>query len=87
MAKDSRMSSFALEDFVGNGVLRDQMDALEADGWDDVPTLKMMTKEDMDTLQLSQLQRVSTRVTTLLPLMTAGIADWILGGVLEVRLC
>lgn len=52
------MSSFALEDFVGNGVLHDQMDRLMADGWDDVPTLKMMTKEDMDTLQLSQLQRV-----------------------------
>ena len=54
------MSSFALEEFVGNGVLRDQMDALQADGWDDVPTLKMMTREDMDTLQLSQLQRVSS---------------------------
>lgn len=53
------MSSFALEDFVGNGVLRDQMDTLMADGWEDVPTLKMMSKEDMDTLQLSQLQRVS----------------------------
>jgi hypothetical protein len=55
------MSSFALEDFVGNGVLRDQMGALQADGWDDVPTLKMMSKEDMDTMQLSQLQRVSSQ--------------------------
>jgi hypothetical protein len=53
------MASFLLEDFVGNGVLRDQMDGLVADGWDDVPTLKMMTAEDMETLQLSQLQRVS----------------------------
>ena len=52
------MASFLLEDFVGNGVLRDQMDGLVADGWDDVPTLKMMTAEDMETLQLSQLQRV-----------------------------
>lgn len=52
------MSSFALEDFVGNGVLRDQMESLMADGWDDVPTLKVMSREDMDLLQLSQMQRV-----------------------------
>lgn len=52
------MSSFALEEFVGNGVLRDQMDSFIADGWADVPTLKFMSKEDMDTLQLSQMQRV-----------------------------
>lgn len=51
------MSSFALEEFVGNGVLRDQMDSFIADGWADVPTLKFMSKEDMDTLQLSQMQR------------------------------
>ena len=54
------MASFALEDFVGNGVLHSQLDNLLADGWDDVPTLKMMTPHDMDTLELSQLQRVST---------------------------
>lgn len=56
------MSSFALEDFVGDGVLRDQIESLMADGWDDVPTLKVMSKEDMNTLQLSQLQRVCSRV-------------------------
>lgn len=54
------MASFALEDFVGNGVLKSQLDNLLADGWDDVPTLKMMSYQDMDTLELSQLQRVST---------------------------
>lgn len=54
------MASFALEDFVGNGVLQAQLDNLVADGWDDVPTLKMMSYQDMDTLELSQLQRVST---------------------------
>jgi hypothetical protein len=53
------MASFALEDFVGNGVLQAQLDNLVADGWDDVPTLKMMSYQDMDTLELSQLQRVS----------------------------
>jgi hypothetical protein len=55
-----------LEDFVGNGVLRDQMDALVADGWDDVPTLKMMTTEDMEILQLSQLQRDALEIRTYL---------------------
>jgi hypothetical protein len=57
------MASFALEDFVGNGVLQAQLDNLVADGWDDVPTLKMMSYQDMDTLELSQLQRVSTLIT------------------------
>jgi len=51
---------------VGNGVLHDQMDRLMADGWDDVPTLKMMTKDDMDTLQLSQLQRDALEIRTYL---------------------
>ena len=62
------MSSFVLEDFVGNGVLKDQIDSLMVDGWNDVPTLKMMSKGDMDTLQLSQLQRVcqSFKVTRFL---------------------
>lgn len=54
------MASFALEDFVGKGVLQAQLANLLADGWDDVPTLKMMTPQDMDTLELSQLQRVTT---------------------------
>lgn len=44
---------------MGNGVLKEQMDSLTADGWTDVPTLKMMNLDDMYSLQLSQLQRVS----------------------------
>ncbi len=52
------MASFLIEDFVGNGVLKDQIDVLSADGWDDVPTLKMMTPEDMDLLHLTQFHRV-----------------------------
>ncbi|XP_024375270.1 uncharacterized protein [Physcomitrium patens] len=60
------MSSFALEDFVGDGVLRDQIESLMADGWDDVPTLKVMSKEDMNTLQLSQLQRDALELRTYL---------------------
>lgn len=52
------MSSFAVEDFVGNGALLEPMDSLIADGWADVPTLKVMTKGDMDVLGLTQQQRV-----------------------------
>jgi hypothetical protein len=53
------MASYELPDFVGNGILKDHMETLLADGWDDVPTLKMMSPDDMDLLQLTQLQRVS----------------------------
>jgi hypothetical protein len=53
------MASFELPEFVGNGILKDHMDTLLADGWDDVPTLKMMSPNDMDLLHLTQLQRVS----------------------------
>jgi hypothetical protein len=60
------MSSYLLEDFVGNGVLKDQIDMLLADGWDDVPTLKMMTPEDMDLLQLTQFQRDALEIRTYL---------------------
>jgi hypothetical protein len=58
LRSEREMASYLLEDFVGNGVLKDQVDMLLADGWDDVPTLKMMTPEDMDLLQLSQFHRV-----------------------------
>ncbi|CAM6041089.1 unnamed protein product [Sphagnum compactum] len=51
------MASYELPEFVGNGILKDHMDTLLADGWDDVPTLKMMSPSDMDLLQLTQLQR------------------------------
>jgi len=60
------MSSYLLEDFVGNGVLKDQIDMLLADGWDDVPTLKMMTPEDMDLLQLTQFHRDALEIRTYL---------------------
>jgi hypothetical protein len=60
------MASYLLEDFVGNGVLKDQVDMLLADGWDDVPTLKMMTPEDMDLLQLSQFHRDALEIRTYL---------------------
>ncbi|MCO5564451.1 hypothetical protein L7F22_018112 [Adiantum nelumboides] len=42
------MASVLLEEFVGNGVLKKSLPSLVDEGWDDVPTLKMMSAEDMD---------------------------------------
>ncbi|KAJ7554293.1 hypothetical protein O6H91_06G134000 [Diphasiastrum complanatum] len=60
------MASYALEDFVGNGALKGIIDRLTADGWDDVPTLKMMNAEDMDTVELTQQQRDAIEIRTYL---------------------
>ncbi len=57
--REINMASYELPEFVGNGILKDHMDTLLEDGWDDVPTLKMMSPYDMDLLHLTQLQRVS----------------------------
>lgn len=54
------MSSYSVEEFAGNGALKDILDALTADGWDDVPTLKMMSAADMEGLKLTDAQRVRT---------------------------
>ena len=54
----SASASFAVEEFVGNGVLLQQLDNLIADGWADVPTLKVMNKEDMELVGLTQRQWV-----------------------------
>lgn len=51
-------ASYSIQDFAGNGVLKDLVDKLEADGWDDVPTLKMINAADMEALQLTDEQRV-----------------------------
>jgi len=42
------MASFSIDEFVGNGVLKGLLPKLLEEGWDDVPTLKIMTSEDMD---------------------------------------
>lgn len=47
------MLLFVLEEFVGNGVLCDQMDSFIVDGWVDVFMFKFMSKEDMDIFQFS----------------------------------
>ncbi|KAH7280495.1 hypothetical protein KP509_37G070500 [Ceratopteris richardii] len=53
------MASFSVEDFVGKGALRELIPVLAQEGWEDVPTLKMMNNEDMDALNFSQRQRVA----------------------------
>lgn len=52
------MGSFVMEDFVGNGVLQRLLPTLVDEGWDDVPTLKIMNAEDMDAINMSQQQKV-----------------------------
>lgn len=51
------MASFSLEEFVGGGSLAPLLPSLLDDGWDDVPTLKMMRSQDMDALQFTPQQR------------------------------
>lgn len=53
------MASFSIEDFVGNGSLKDLLPRLLDEGWDDVPTLKVMNSDDMDDIGLTQQQKVS----------------------------
>lgn len=52
------MASFAIEDFVGNGCLQGLVSKLLEEGWDDVPTLKIMNVDDMNELNMTQPQKV-----------------------------
>ncbi|KAH7684071.1 Thioredoxin-like protein [Dioscorea alata] len=51
------MASFALEEFLGEGILKDLMHKLIEAGWDDVPTIKMMNSEDMELIKFNQQQK------------------------------
>ncbi|KAG4402086.1 hypothetical protein AAZX31_02G117500 [Glycine max] len=51
------MASFSVEEFIGNGILKELLQKLLEEGWDDVPTLKIMSSEDMDLLQMTQEQK------------------------------
>lgn len=59
------MASFALEEFLGEGVLKDLMHKLIEAGWDDVPTIKMMNSEDMELIKFNQQQKVLSLKTLL----------------------
>ncbi|XP_058112444.1 uncharacterized protein LOC131255671 isoform X2 [Magnolia sinica] len=52
-----KMASFSMDDFVGDGVLKELIPKLLAEGWDDVPTLKMMSSEDMNSINMTQRQK------------------------------
>lgn len=52
------MASFSMDDFVGNGALKKLLPRLLEEGWDDVPTLKIMNSEDMDTINMNQEEKV-----------------------------
>ena len=52
------MASFSVEDFIGNGELKELLPKMLEEGWDDVPTLKIMNSEDMDSINMTQQQKV-----------------------------
>lgn len=52
------MASFSMEDFVGNGSLIELLPKLLDEGWDDVPTLKIMNAEDLDDIGMTPQQKV-----------------------------
>lgn len=66
------MASFSIEEFVGNGVLKGLIPKLLEEGWDDVPTLKIMNLKDMDAINMTQEQKVSYLQTHLFILSFAG---------------
>ncbi|CAL5413462.1 unnamed protein product [Camellia sinensis] len=47
----------SMEGFLGNGALKIVIPKLIEEGWDDVPTLKLMKSEDMDAINLTQQQK------------------------------
>uniref|UniRef100_A0A7I4DAF2 Peroxiredoxin-like 2A n=1 Tax=Physcomitrium patens TaxID=3218 RepID=A0A7I4DAF2_PHYPA len=51
------MASYSLEEFLGARVLKGLGVKFAADGWDDVPTIKMIDAEDMEALELTDAQR------------------------------
>lgn len=55
-----------MEDFVGNGVLKGQLPKLLEEGWDDVPTLKIMNAEDMDAINMTQQQKDALEIRSYL---------------------
>ncbi|XP_050372162.1 uncharacterized protein LOC126790070 [Argentina anserina] len=60
------MASFSIEEFVGNGVLKGLIPKLLEEGWDDVPTLKIMNLEDMDAINMTQQQKDALEIRSYL---------------------
>ncbi|GLT66441.1 hypothetical protein SLA2020_388060 [Shorea laevis] len=60
------MASFSMDEFVGNGVLKGLLPKLLEEGWDDVPTLKIMNSEDMDALNMTQQEKNAVEIRSYL---------------------
>lgn len=55
---DKKKASFLMEEFVSDGALKGLILKPVEEGWDDVPTLKMMNSEDMKLMRMTQHQKV-----------------------------
>ncbi|KAL7210040.1 hypothetical protein ACSBR1_031587 [Camellia fascicularis] len=51
------MTYFSVEDFVGNGALKEILPKLLEEGWDNGRNLKLMKSEDMDAINMTQQQK------------------------------
>ncbi|KAF5206364.1 Redox-regulatory protein [Thalictrum thalictroides] len=60
------MASFSIEEFVGNGALKDLVPKLLEEGWDDIPTLKIMNSEDMNAINMTQNQKDALEIRSYL---------------------
>jgi hypothetical protein len=60
------MASFLIEDFVGNGSLKQLVSKLLDEGWDDVPTLKIMNSDDMNAINMTQQQKDALEIRSYL---------------------
>ncbi|XP_075524151.1 uncharacterized protein LOC142556573 isoform X2 [Primulina tabacum] len=60
------MASFSVEEFVGNGSLKQVLPKLLEEGWDDVPTLKVMNSEDMDHIGMTRQNKDAIEIRSYL---------------------
>ncbi|PIA63306.1 hypothetical protein AQUCO_00200969v1 [Aquilegia coerulea] len=60
------MASFSIEEFVGNGALKELVPKLLEEGWDDIPTLKIMNSEDMNAINMTQKQKDALEIRSYL---------------------
>ncbi|GAV59075.1 AhpC-TSA_2 domain-containing protein, partial [Cephalotus follicularis] len=60
------MASYSVDDFVGNGSLKELLPKLLDEGWDDVPTMKIMNSEDMEAIEMTQQQKAALEIRTYL---------------------
>ncbi|OVA16884.1 hypothetical protein BVC80_9049g9 [Macleaya cordata] len=60
------MASFLIEEFVGNGILKELVPKLVEEGWDDIPTLKLMNSEDMVAINMNQQQKDALEIRSYL---------------------